>query len=41
LIHSGVEVDYLERHGLIHVFPLLPVPEAAQIFEELAATILT
>lgn len=41
LIRGGVEVDYLERPGLIHVFPLLPVPEAAQIFEELAATILT
>ncbi len=25
---AGVEVTYVEEHGLLHVYPLLPIPEA-------------
>jgi acetyl esterase/lipase len=39
LIEQGVEVHYVEGPGLIHVFPLLPVPEAGRALERLATII--
>jgi acetyl esterase/lipase len=39
LVAQGVPVRYHEHAGLIHVFPLLPVPEAARVLAGLAATV--
>ena len=34
---AGVPVTYVEEPGLLHVYPLLPVPEARRAFEQVAA----
>ncbi len=39
LVAHGVPVRHHEHAGLIHVFPLLPVPEAARVLAGLAATV--
>ena len=34
---AGVDVTYVEEPGLLHVYPLLPVPEARRAWREVAA----
>jgi len=35
-IQAGVHVTYREEHGLLHVYPILPVPEAGPARREMA-----
>jgi acetyl esterase/lipase len=34
---AGVDVSYVEEPGLLHVYPLLPIPEARRAFDQVAA----
>lgn len=36
---SGVDLDYHEAEGMLHVYPLLPIPEARQAREIIAAAL--
>lgn len=34
LRNDGVNVRFITGHGLYHIYPLFPIPEARKVFKE-------